>query len=71
MVPRDDDVARIFMRNSWYAGDIDMFQNELDFQRGSTFVTRRIDPFACAFVCLMIRIEVIPTSKFVHESLVA
>lgn len=48
-----------------------MFRNEFDFQRGSTFVTRRIDPFAWPFVCLMIRIDVISTSKFVHEKLCA
>lgn len=51
--------------------EISMFRNEFDFQRGSTFVTRRIDPFAWPFVCLMIRIDVISTSKFVHEKLCA
>lgn len=64
-------MLREFLWETHDTPGISVFRNEFDFQRGSTFVTRRIDPFAWPFVCLMIRIDVISTSKFVHGNLVA
>lgn len=55
-------MLREFLWETHGTPGISMLRNELDFQRGSTFVTRRIDPFAWPFVCLMIRIDVISTN---------